>query len=1681
MLNRIFAILTLFASFNVLQAQMRFNGQSMYGNEWIDPAQQYFKLTLSADGIYRISYDDMVNAGMPVQGISMDRIFLYRFGQEVAMYTSSKGIITASDYIEFFGKKNRGELDKVLFRNPADQFNIEHSMFTDESAYYLVIKNSSSTSRINSIQNDVSNPLPKDLYFLNTTKMVFTNESNKRSTRSKEEEKFPDFDESQGFSSNFLTNHTFDIEFKNLYKNDIPASIKLVYSGKHSDDRAHNFHFLYDDSLYQKDNFTGFKTRTTILNILPDQLKSKFKINAIGNDVGGFKDEIGISNITLNYPSEFKFNNANYYQFSLPASSIDKYLEIESFDGGDNLNLYDITNNLRLIVNKSGAIYKVKLPPSVKEREIIIVNASQINSLSKLTKINFVDYNNFNKSADYIILTSKKFIQTPQGLSALQEYEQYRSSAAGGAYKINTVYTEDINELFGFGIENHNIAIRNFFQYSRKIWPNVKYVLIVGKGMHYAATKGASAADVNSYLFVPTYGYPGADNLFVSDSLRNPFYALGRIPCLNGKELLDYLSKVKGHEAVLKNSAYNIQNREWVKKVIHLSGGDPQIYAVLRSQMAEMESILENNQFGAEVTTFYKESSSAIEIADIEALRNLVNGGVSIISFLGHSAAFKLDYNVESVYSYNNKDKYHLFIAMGCYAGQMHENFRSVSEQFNLPADRGSIIFLSNSTAGIPNTLGIYNSELYRLIGGRLYGAAIGDIVKETSIEILKNQDEASQTQAISISFDGDPAIRMHNNLDQDFTIDASTISTNPTSIFSSQDSFGLKFDILNLGASYKDSVVVKIEQQLPNGVKQVVFEKNIASPTIRTNFEFKIPTNGDAAIGFNKIFITLDPANTILEGPRPYAEQNNELLLSNGDKCYTYYLIGNDAKPVYPEEFSIVTQNFPILIANNGNALAPKTNYYFEIDTTEYFNSPLKSSKVNFQTGGVISWSTGLNLIPSKVYYWRVRPELTNVNVNAWKGSSFIFLPSASKGWNQSHYFQFLKDSFVDIELKEPIREFDYADKFFEFRAINSYIEIPAVYFRPQIYFDSKISMDYRYDLLRSNVSGILISVFDPHSGQLWRNSDGQNYGSDGIANNANYQNTTFFQFDTDTKSNRDDVINFLENVVPDNAVVVLHTLRQQNYSFYPELWESDGNVNIYSVLNKYKAVQINELKTRGSLPYILVYRKNNPDFEVKEAIGDTINQFDISHGFKLNKTEGRVLSTTIGPASSWEKFLWNYNKFDPNVDRQYVYIYGIDTAGSEKLLFGPFIDLEQDLRSVDVKEYPKMKLEWYSSDTTNKTAPNLDYWRIHYKGLPDIAFNPSFLYSKNKDTLDQGEFFKLEIMAQNISDYPMDSLLVKFDLIDERNTNISSLWRTIPVQAQAAIKIPYEVSTNGQSGNYRLIIELNPGMDQPELNAFNNVAIVNYFVRGDTRNPLLDVVFDGIHIANEDIVSSKTKIQITLSDENAFLPLNDTSLFEIKLVYPGNNGERKISFSDKDIIFTPAIPGSKNEAVIIICGDFIYDGIYELHVKAKDPSGNQVSTGNYIISFRIIKEQSVSNLLNYPNPFSDRTRFVYTLTGAEMPSYYKIQIMTVSGKVVKEITQNELGKLKIGTHMTDYEYNGTDDFGSKLANGVYLYRFIIKNEKGEDYKKLNGEKYNFESTDQFFKNNFGKMVILR
>ena len=64
-------------------------------------------------------------------------------------------------------------------------------------------------------------------------------------------------------------------------------------------------------------------------------------------------------------------------------------------------------------------------------------------------------------------------------------------------------------------------------------------------------------------------------------------------------------------------------------------------------------------------------------------------------------------------------------------------------------------------------------------------------------------------------------------------------------------------------------------------------------------------------------------------------------------------------------------------------------------------------------------------------------------------------------------------------------------------------------------------------------------------------------------------------------------------------------------------------------------------------------------------------------------------------------------------------------------------------------------------------------------------------------------------------------------------------------------------------------MYLEANPDNDQPEQYHFNNFAYRNLYVKPDSLNPLLDVTFDGVHILNRDIVSSKPDIIIKLKDE--------------------------------------------------------------------------------------------------------------------------------------------------------------------------------------------------------------------
>ena len=285
------------------------------------------------------------------------------------------------------------------------------------------------------------------------------------------------------------------------------------------------------------------------------------------------------------------------------------------------------------------------------------------------------------------------------------------------------------------------------------------------------------------------------------------------------------------------------------------------------------------------------------------------------------------------------------------------------------------------------------------------------------------------------------------------------------------------------------------------------------------------------------------------------------------------------------------------------------------------------------------------------------------------------------------------------------------------------------------------------------------------------------------------------------------------------------------------------------------------------------------------------------------------------------------------------------------------------------------------------------------------------------------------------------------------------------------------YTIDTKNYYGLNTLFVEVNPDNDQPEQYHFNNFIYKNFLVKGDNFNPLLDVTFDGVHILNRDIVSARPHIIIKLKDESKFLALSDTSFLKVQLRLP--DGTLKSYRFDNDTMrFTPAnLSNGENTATIdftpLLLGD---DEEYELIVSGKDVVGNRAGEVEYHVIFRVINKPMISNLLNYPNPFTTSTAFVFTVTGTQPPQNMRIQILTITGKVVKEITSNELGPIHIGRNITEYKWDGTDMYGQKLANGVYLYR-VLTNLNGKSLDKF---KDSGDDTDKYFTKGYGKMYLL-
>jgi Peptidase family C25 len=1561
-LLKYFFFTTFFFCFIIAKGQIVNGVDTLYGNEWINPTQTYFKIPIAEDGIYRLSANQIQAIGIPLS-ISANQFQIFRYGQEIPIFTSSSAVFNNTDFIEFYGRKNRGELDAYIYKTgQKDMLNPEYSNFTDTAIYYLTWQNSTPTKRFNNQTTNIANAPAKANWFWYTIQQV--NSQGLTYAQLGGGVAQPSFDAGEGYGSGFTQNFTttFTPKFK-VDNQEAKLDVRYVTSAS-----VHYTTINLNNKLLDQDTVGSYIFKNKTFTLPASEVGTSIPLSISGSFDAS--DQHSVSIVQLTYARTFNFDNLNYFEFKIKPSQSNAYLEIDNFNAGTTAPiLYDITNNLRITTILENGKIKVVLPPSVFERQLVLFATNIVKNAAMRTGRTFTDFKK--NTGDYILLTTPRFNEI------VQTYANYRASQDGGSFKPIIIDINQIYEQFGYGLQGHPLAVRNFAHFTRKFWQNPKFIVLVGKSKEYYTNRAKSVEEL------PTFGLPGSDLLLVANNSSDaPIIPIGRISAASPNEVSIYLEKVKDLEATQRLAPYSVQDREWYKNVMHLNGGSAE-REYIGSLMSEFTSTLTQSKLGVNVTTFKKESSDVVQYSVSDRIYDRINQGASVVTFFGHSSTSILDFDINNPDFFKNKGKYPLFMAFGCVAGNCFQDLAGISENMIFYPLRGMGTFLGTSGNSYISPLSTFGNTFYTNMATKNIGKSIGEIVQASVADLNSINDETLHAVLQELILNGDPAIKLHTTLGVDITPDVKTFKIEPAILDAQLDSFSVSFDIVNIGITTKDSMVLSIKRQFPNGAQEEVFRKKMLPPQYRTPFKASFPMNRELAVGENRLFVTVDADNTIAELPAPFAENNNTLVSSNGSAGMPFYVLENTVKPIYPTEFAIVAKTPIVLKSSSTNALAKSQPYIIEIDTVENFNSPLKQRTNILQRGGVIKWQPNIVWKDSTVYYWRIAMDSASSVGYNWQNSSFIYLPKATGGgWNQSKYAQIKQNSLDKLKLNEYNQTVEFGDIFTD---IEFKPNLPSPTRHPFFTVNGDIGSYY----WGSPSGGIQVIVFDSVTNRMWRNMSNtslENPALDwykyGFPQPSGF-NVASFIFDLNDSSEtigRRAFMNFIENRVPRNNYVMVYTGQSNAQASYnPQNWAKDSisfGKNIFQVLEKQGAIRIRETLTKGSVPYLFVYQKDRNNV-IRERI-TTAYEDVIKENFTLTGRgrSGIMTSKIVGPAEKWQNLELKYllSAFDPQNDTVSCTIVGIGTdKKTETTLLSNIKADNTTLSDINAAQYPYLKLIFNTKDSLSRTSAQLKYWRIYYKGLPDFAVNPNVYYQFQKDTMQVGETFKMGVSVENINEYiSKDSALIQMTVTDETNKEILQAQKIPPLSIDSSKIVNFSLNTQSLAGAYRTFFEVNPKGIVPELYGFNNYIQNRFYVEKDNQNPLLDVTFDGIRIMNNDIVSAKPNITITLRDENTILALTDTALFKLAVEYP-DNSRKTLFFNDPTLFFSPAkldASGKNNKATIEYRPTFAKDGIYRLIVQARDVAGNNSGSGDYSIGFKVITKAQISNVLPYPNP---------------------------------------------------------------------------------------------------------------
>lgn len=1664
---------------------------------WYDPLKNYYKIYLNKKGVYRITYSDLVSAGVPLpQSIPSSRLGLYSGNSSVPIDVSDggDGNFEGNDFFQFVG-----------FSAPASEYS-SLNIYNKSNIYWFTFENDSAVSRYNTVAG-----FPSPGTFQRNV------DSYKHSALYEKDELYENFGYAINGNRDFWQwgkaiarnqqpisgfEKFFD-DFEHIHADSKYVNIKVDMHGL-STNRYCSTHkaniFITDQSIgsvvWDGQNAATFIKRfyvsTDSIKIYPTGNRLNVWVNGdICPPTLNPDDEIRVNRFEFEYSRYLITAGSNFIFTSDPNQTGTNRYWLSRWTAS-NAKIY-IPSKLKLITNPEIPNDQYKslrfLDTNYTKTEFFLVSSDYFLTVDSIRSDKPSDLKNLSNGADYIIITHPDFRDVADRLKQFRLSDFPDTSVTNPRIVITDVV--DIYDQFSAGLLHPN-SIKEFVKYTFENWqtPAPSYIVLLGDmSRDYRSNIPGSRKNYipSMPFFTNQYGQAVSDNNFVAISGEDlaPDLAIGRLSIetvAEGNVLLDKIETYPGDNS-----------KAWKQNVLLFASGlsleDENTFGFNDASIVLQNNYVASQGYSTSKVFRYPNKPEHVPFQGQGLqIRNKFNEGGVLANYYGHGGGYQWDlvFTNDDIYQLQNGARLPFISSVTCYTAHF-DNQNVFGEQFNKVAGKGSIAFFGS--AGLT----------YWGVGKSINQFMFDHIFKRrTTIigkAILKAKNSVSAigafgTQVALLTLLGDPLINLALPQKPDFEIKTSGIKITPSNPLIN-DSVVVKVNIRNYGTIFPlDSVSVELTATSVDTSYTIGLVKRPSFGEYDSIFFSWVSTIS----GLFELKVNINHIDVIDE---------DDLSDNSASAFYVVYSI-SEPNILNPIDGFTTADKADFHFIDIGEYLEIPLKYFIEIDTSWTFGNPILFSGEIIPSNGSAKWSA--NSLQQGVYFWRAR-VFDGENYGRWSNTrNFTIQSEVKDGYYASknvlktfetyniNYSDLTNSLILNTELLPPkprnkrfIEDINFTDSTLVDSLMLTTITTDGTYLytgtAQYFAYDPTtnpfgLSRIHKFGTgnngtIKGEYYGYFENFHDQIINQIFYHSDGNIYIATKNPFKLRYVNVA--TGDTASVSIPDGMLRW-EDARPLEGGFYVNSDGQYVYNI--TIFDSTGDnkyiLRTFDPGNNWQRTKPDMILagksyTPGFSGFFIAngylfpaeyywhneirrYKLSDGTFEeewrssdpfksyyswcydwVNDNVYSSVFRLFSSYKAKFSKfvgtytdANGTITSNSVGPAKKWNYVSYNLvNNSLTGISEVELHGYNVNSKSWDTLLTN--IPSTFNVSDISTSIYKGLRVFVNLTDSSLGASEPMKFsdLQISYEQLPEVSLTKNNI-SVSPDSMIQGIETKLDLKVINLGNSFADSLKVSFYLNDADTAFYSPI---ISVPADSSVQLEYTIKTDKIIFNNDIkVVAQSPN---PEYFTFNNKIDRTFYVSRDSIKPKFQITFDGQEILDGDIISVKPTVLVTLED-NSPLPLTPS---QFTLVH--NNVPLQSTNPDLTYNYQPH-PNSKME---VTWTPTLPDGKHVLEVLAKDSSGNFFDSTSRKSIFYVYENPDLLNVYNYPNPFTDNTNFTFELRGTTIPEKFRIKIFTIAGRLIREI-EIPSGILQIGYNK--YFWDGLDQDGDEIANGLYFYKII-------------------------------------